>query len=574
MDISKKMLKFTILLGMIAFVITQKCKNTYTCSSLEPNVCWAENNSTVTLNPCSTGFHCPIDSADTKKTCVQDVTTKVKLYPGSNCTTGDDCFSANCDATSKLCVGVKAGEVCQDHGDCAFGQACYITVNNKTCQAFKGDGAACDSSYECPRTHGCLNSNCTAYFSSKEGVNVTEEASFPHLSFCSSGKSVEGVCHTLDLQTPKCTDTNTCGYKLEDGTTKNIDANCACGFNKDTEKYCKQGTTSQVSKDAFDSIKQFLTLPNCHTLERNEQCNYYKKFPEDISKKYKNTNILNDKSNVLANADKCVLAVAFPDYDGSVDPEPPVANPKCARYACEKNTENICALGHYNNTLQYSHVSLNDICNTTQVCTTSTPDPFIEFTATTDKDVKGSCTDKPKNIYKSFPGEACTADADCYADAALPITGKCVSKVCAGSKVGEVCTLDQHCVVGNYCESGKCAAQKNENDPCKTDFECGNTLLCFENKCQKKYFSVATGTIAAEDFLCQTGKRNANNECSSYKSNGTKNSTEANLVRCQFGSKCTYTDNKNNTLTEDCACGYNSEGVGYCPRDDDDSKYF
>jgi hypothetical protein len=582
MDFYKKMISLYVFITMTALVIAEKC-DYFTCQSLSENVCWTDKDkvkSGIQLNPCPKGYHCPINNADSVKTCMKDEVIVAKLYPGSKCTVNEDCFSNVCDPALKKCVGSKTGEVCKDHDDCSIGEACYDKEGKNVCQVLKADNADCKSSFECPRTHGCLNSKCTPYFSSDASTAVVEENEFPHISFCKSGKSVEGVCRNLELQTKTCTDSNTCEYKIEDGTTIKIDINCACGFNKDAEKYCKQGTTNQVYIDFVDRTKNFLSLQDCHTLERNEQCNYYKRFPEekkDITKKYTNSIILSDKSNVLANADKCVLAVAFPNYDGSVDPEPPiVVTPKCARYACEKNSENICALGHYNDTLKYSHVSLNDICKDSQYCATSSPYPFDEFTKTTDKDVKGTCTNKTNiNIQNfAYPGEACTKQTDCYKDSVFPKLGNCENKVCTGSKVDEDCGDNHHCLSGNYCEKSKCKAQKKENDPCESHYECGNAFVCVESKCQKKYYSLPAGSKADSDFLCQTGKRTINGECTYLKSTGTKNVTEANLTRCEYGKQCTYTDHTGAALVIDCQCGYNADGIGYCPRDDDDSKLF
>jgi hypothetical protein len=574
-DFSKKIISLIALMNLISLVTSDKCK-AFTCGTLAEKICYELNGDNVTLNTCPKGFHCPINSEGDKKTCQPDVPIVAKLYPGSTCTVNEDCFSEKCE--SGKCVGVGAGNVCVHHDDCDIGQACYLKEDKKICQPYRAENEICDNSYECPRTHGCLNGICKAYFSAKLLDNVVEEKDLPHLSFCASGKSIKGVCRTLKQSSKTCTDTNTCEYQLDDGTKQVIDGTCACGFNKDSQKYCMQDTDSKIFKESVDRTKIFLTLPSCHTLERNEQCNFYKRFPDEKKDyiKYHNSYLLNDKSNVLANYDKCVLAVVYPNYDSSVDPIPVDTYPKCAKYFCEKNDKNVCALGHYDDKVKFSHVSLNDICEKNQFCDVPTHQPFIEFTKTTDKDVQGTCTDKKKSPILAYPGEPCTADTDCFKDPSFPKVGKCESKVCSGAKAGEACSLHTHCTVGNYCDNKtNCKAQKSENEVCGESWECSNALACFEGKCLKKYFSLSAGNKTNDAYLCDTLTLNPTGDmCYSLNSTDTKIAKESNLVRCEFGSKCNYTDNTGAFVSLDCECGYNSDGVGYCPRDDVESNIY
>lgn len=53
--------------------------------------------------------------------------------------------------------------------------------------------------------------------------------------------------------------------------------------------------------------------------------------------------------------------------------------------------------------------------------------------------------------YQVGAGESCVKDENC-------ISYRCVSGICAKSKVNENCRQDSDCIDGSYCKNGKCFA--------------------------------------------------------------------------------------------------------------------
>jgi hypothetical protein len=567
-----KKISIIVLLSMTTLALTETCR-TFTCSSLADKKCWvAADDSKVQLATCQDGAFCKISGfEDTakEKTCEAKPADSSKQYPGSKCAANEDCFSAKCD--KEVCVSVAAGQECKDHDECDIGSACYLKKPDtvKKCQAYKAENDDCENSAECLRSHGCFNKKCTKYFSLPDGTDAVDEAE-TGLSFCSSGKAYNGKCHTLTRSNTKCTTDGKCKYKVDNKDEVEINENCSCGFNKDSDKYCKQGTDLELVK----KINDYLTLDKCHTLERNGMCNYYKRYQvadkKEIVGKYTNSFI--KSNNILENADSCVLKVVFPDYDSSLDPV--VINPKCAKYTCDKTPDNSCAFGHFTAADNFNTVKLNDVCKKEQKCVTAPSAlPFKDLTEVIDKDVKGTCTDV-KITLPAYPGEACVEDKDCYNGEPNAKTGKCESKVCTGSKADEDCTHDSQCLVGNYCDGSKCKAQKKADEECKNHFQCLNGLACVSGKCGDKYFSLENGADADNENLCKSRRRTAGGKCTSWTSTDTKDAKLDNMVKCDNGSMCNYVDHEKTSVKIPCQCGYNADGFGYCPRDDVEGNFF
>ena len=314
-----------------------------------------------------------------------------------------------------------------------------------------------------------------------------------------------------------------------------------------------------------------------------------------------NSMIKYEYSNLIEDADACVLKTVFTEYDASLDapipdptipdpdkkpdpdppkpdppkPDPPKPDPpkpdqpKCAQYVCNKTTDGSCASSHFEKEKNYNVVTLNNVCSKGQICRTPNKRPFEEFTKTIDKDLKGTCEDaniKPASVY---PGEPCTKDSDCYSVDPVFKTGKC-DKVCSGSKPDEECKDHHHCLAGNFCDNAKCKPQKKENEDCKSTNECKNNLVCYNNKCSDKYFSLEAGEKTQDPMLCKTERVNKEGVCISLTSTDVKDYKDDNSIKCQYGEKCNYKDNNQQTHQLDCECGYNPTGDGYCPRDDKD----
>jgi hypothetical protein len=594
-----------ISLAIISLAVADTCK-TYSCASLVDDYCWKLREGKVFIKPCKDNTFCKINDfkdSDENKSCQQSQPRNIRLYLGSPCTVNEDCFSDNCDGEPKVCI--DPNEVgCFDHEDCKLGTACYKKEGevNKTCQPYKKEGDMCDESYECPRTHGCFGKDkkvCTPYFSLDNGVDAEDDDSGP--SFCKSGYLYQGKCRVLTRKTKTCTTTDVCKYTLDDNTDVEINENCSCGFNKSAEKYCKHGTDSASFSNFIVNTKKMLNLEKCHTLERSGFCNYYLLNPDENKTiaNFTNSLIKFEYSNMIEDADACVLKTVFTEYDASLDtpipdptipdpdkkpdpdppkpdppqpdppkPDPPVDQPKCALYVCDKTPDGSCASSHFDEKKNYNTVVLNNICPKGKICRTPNRRPFEEFTKTK-KDLNGVCEDsniKPGTIY---PGEPCTKDSDCYSLDPVMKNGKC-DKVCSGAKEDEECQEHHHCLAGNFCDSGKCKAQKKVDQECTNTNECKNNLVCYNGKCSDKYFSLDAGEKTDDAMLCKTERVNKDGVCISLFSTDTKDYKNRNLVKCEYGEKCNYKDNNEKTYKLDCECGYNLTGDGYCPRDDKD----
>merc|ERR1711976_184208 len=144
--------------------------------------------------------------------------------------------------------------------------------------------------------------------------------------------------------------------------------------------------------------------------------------------------------------------------------------------------------------------------------------------------------------------------------------------------MGESCFTTAMCLSGLYCNGTQCVDQLNENEKCDDTFECGNNLACYNSTCTA-YASVQTGGDMSQEILgtffyspmkgllCEYGNVDEkNNTCSQWDYAGqTANNTNADgYVKCDWGSQCSYTDGSN-MITQDCGCGYNADGQGYCP---------
>jgi hypothetical protein len=142
---------------------------------------------------------------------------------------------------------------------------------------------------------------------------------------------------------------------------------------------------------------------------------------------------------------------------------------------------------------------------------------------------------------------------------------------------------------GLYCDT-TCKKQKNKGDNCTSSYECINSLLCHSGTCSATPFSLDLGTLLdSKDALnaekCKYGLTALKNNTDPTSLACTyQNQTDAGdakgFVNCTLGSNCNYVEVASGaTVTKGCACGYNANGVGYCPvginkRDSDWTKFY
>jgi hypothetical protein len=143
-----------------------------------------------------------------------------------------------------------------------------------------------------------------------------------------------------------------------------------------------------------------------------------------------------------------------------------------------------------------------------------------------------------------------------------------VSDYCFGIAEGKTCKSTARCVAGLYCDknSNNCFKQKLEGD-CTESSECVNHLLCHKGKCSLTPYSLDIGAeVDKEDpdfnvYKCKLGYV-SNNKCLSIIQE--EAGDKYGFVECKYGETCKYKFG-DFEIKEDCACGYNADGKGYCP---------
>ena len=116
---------------------------------------------------------------------------------------------------------------------------------------------------------------------------------------------------------------------------------------------------------------------------------------------------------------------------------------------------------------------------------------------------------------------------------------------------------------------------KREKDNCNKTTECRNNLLCYKGTCQSVWYKLDENVKITGDgdyppeFYCKFG-RATNGVCDAVNTTDTVD-LKSNLVSCTPGQKCNYTTNFG-PYQQDCECGYNGDGLSYCPKGNNQGK--
>lgn len=584
--------KLSILILCVIFSISFSRQNicpTFTCGSLPDNECTEKkvDNTTkltsYTLQECeNSNSQCPFNEFTDVLTCGPKTSIPIKLYPGGPCELDDDCFSGKCEEGE--CAGVKADAYCSKDSDCLYGYSCRTgdtpDDNNKYCLLQKNEGDSCKTDYECINSHGCYKNKCTPYYSLQDGTPVENEVNEAH-SFCQSGFEYLNACARLALNggnSVECSDSNPCTYTNYDGTIITIPENCQCGYNPSGKKYCLVGSGDKEFVKYVDDSKNLLSDTTvCNTRERTGICNQNKKLPSKhfifLNGNYTNSKIIAENSNRLIESDSCVLPVVYPEFQAGT-PQPPVPpqpeNLTCAKYTCKKH-QKVCAHSHSENDV--TNVVLSDVCDRKSFCDVG-GDPNEVFYK--NLDVNGVCTMKnPINAMLRYPGEECKADADCWSPdkdkyPEEKLVGTCKYGFCQGYGRRQACKETAWCNIGLYCaQEGKCLPLLRDGAQCNKTNECQNHLLCYEGKCQYKWYSQPAGSDVSSkgdmplEYYCQFGKVSGG-KCDFY-NNTDSADKKSKLVQCDLGTHCNYTT-VDGPMTLKCECGFNENGLSYCPK--------
>lgn len=575
---------------------------------------------TYNLSACSeAGKVCPFKSVTTTTPVSCGPESVLPVYPGGVCTADTDCIAAaTCvvDGTTKKCKAKKT--ICESHDDCNIGQICVVDGQAKACKNQVADDQPCTTadSYECENGSACFkvdetSSVCKKLFSVANGTKAPD-ALFPSLdtdnivSFCESGfRDANGFCRKLTLKTTTaCTADTDCKYDdntsaqngneefLQNGAEVTITGSCEAGYNPTGAKYCKSANSSTSLTDYITVFKTKVLVDNqgkCHTKERFN-CKVVKE-NSTLLKDYQTKQVNALFEHKFKGADACVKSVLFPYF------QVPVVN-KCPKFECAAEAKETCGTAT-GKRFETRTVKINP-CSANKSCTVLNSDFFD-----TDSDKTEQCNAAPAKVPTKLPGETCDGDDDCievtgYEDDKTTVKKykKCnASKTCDGVEKGKRCLNNDSCKVGNYCLldasatrdplKDVCADQLDKSAvACKNTYDCKNGLICLSTKCVDP-FSVDQGVsiddvdATTKDYACATGYYALNDvsgkvECAQrFYGVEEKKRAAKGLVTCDYDTNCNYKvifkaakdaqPEVSKLTTRPCQCGYNKDGLGYCP---------
>ena len=563
----------TTCLLLLGHSSSQECQRVQCTSIPDENTCILPEGTVSKFQQCPSGKTCNIPSEDPidKATCGEPVPKTYLLLPGLPCESNSQCISNICE--DKQCKGVKENEACTKVEDCEYGFTCRkinTSDTNKVCAVPLSQNDVCEFDTDCSLQYGCYNGKCTHYFTLTDGQFIgTTTTVNPILSLCQSGYSDDsGICQTLTQQNEKteCSEANPCKYTYGDKTLI-LPENCLCGYNPQGTQYCLLGSGDSTYQTYIDKLKSYyLSNKNCHISERGGDGCLKDILSTDESIQQTLQQLYNAKvealyNNRLYDVDSCVLAIELPDYKPS---HAPLTNNKCGVYKCADDKTNCASTSIKDGQLE---VNLSNICKANEICHLGN-EPNVAFYINEEQQFQ--CAEV--TVDKRYPGEECSSDLQCFypVDSTDSAFHTCKDSKCTGKAKDETCKTNEECVVGLYCDTtdNKCKEQKALNVNCTNTYECKNSLLCYENKCQDVMYSFESGTSVAhvsennKEIYCQFGTV-ISGICVEI-----TDENENEFRECKYGEKClyTYSPSKYGPRAEDCECGYNAEGKAYCPK--------
>ena len=523
----------------------------------------------ISLHSCGSNSTCNVLNSQTEKCRPLPV---IKRYPGTPCETDDQCLSdSKCNQTSKLCENKKENDICVSNKECPIGFTCRTKqageVNDKQCLRQLEIEAKCTSDYDCKNNLGCHNNECTEYLSAKNGDAVTENDN-RLLSFCESGFSHAGKCYDFVnlISDRDCTNTNECIYKSKEGEIFKRSDFCECSSNG--KKKCRLLHGDINTKPIQIYSKNYLENNNCHTEERLN-C-----FDSSINHKVLNDLLSTGKHQNSESFKFDKLSTCLANFQFNLNEI--TENDKCPKYNCTTrlSKKTPCVNIEIDKDTKEKKATLSR-CYRKDRCLYDTL-KLIDSEVT---NYSSSCERKETNSNSSvYPGEICENDKECLP---IDINGvtiqKCVKGKCKGVE-SENCHNTTQCNSGFYCSTNrKCEKLKEKGEDCQFTDQCSNNLAC-NGVCQD-YNIVKVGEQLVNykynfkldlekeaKYNCEFGIASNLGICAkrSYLSvpvNG--------VVKCNPGDKCLYKldiGNGESVIDEqDCLCGFNEEGQGYCP---------
>jgi hypothetical protein len=255
----------------------------------------------------------------------------------------------------------------------------------------------------------------------------------------------------------------------------------------------------------------------------------------------------------------------------------------CAKYQCQspgKNETCVYIAAGPKRGLDHDEISLFDTCQDNQFCNTTN----INLLSWMENDATFEC-DQISFKKPRYPGEDCDQDQDCNGPQFGPYKCDQATKKCAGSNEGEKCDWHDNCIVGLYCDEGTsiCTKQQPRGGVCYDSFQCENALLCYNDTCSITPFSLPSGVeVPSDSRLSVYHSYQFCNRMEAYQDDQSvaicaeiTQSVPAGeeYIKCNFGDECSYMIGETDEYTQDCECGANANGQGYCPQGQNLSKY-
>lgn len=204
------------------------------------------------LNSCASEKICDLKLTEEPDTCSKSYSQPLR-FPGEFCRASSECFSNECDVSTKVCKGKSQNASCESDDQCNVKLYCNLT--SKACEPLAKQDETCTTG-KCGVGLVCENERCLQMGILKKG----DKATLP--SACETFYIVDGLCaEGPKLQVKKdmvggqepidCQ--GQCVYKVGNDTT--ITESCQCGMvSNASSTFCSPGRGDIDLKDVLNNL--------------------------------------------------------------------------------------------------------------------------------------------------------------------------------------------------------------------------------------------------------------------------------------------------------------------------------
>lgn len=532
---------------------------TATSTTSDTCVSYQSDSNTFLITPCAGDTICPTDFSESDKTCTSSSSLR---YPGDYCAYDQECRTKSCK--NNKCVGHKSGEACQYVYDCEQGLYCDPVSSICTSQVKQQED--CLDSYSCLNSLVCNLGKCVPYFSVDVG-QVTDDVNAVGFSWaCETGYAEENesgdfVCKTgpksADSLPVKCLPGDKCK-----STDDNFSLDCVCGLNNEAQGYCPLFPGDEPVSQLISYVR--------YLVEYNYQCNSYSRFDYSCFMNGSKDTVLNYyKFGMLEyqviqgmypytqDNPACVQKTYTKTYYDLKKAAEDTDQISCPRYVCTHDDSDW----QQNQCILYDK-EITHFIEEEELYIKMCPDTFI---CPSNRLLNATCIEERPSKY---PGDYCNHNKNCTSYV-------CTEDRCGGGKgINEYCSNMYECMSGMYCdvESLSCQETKTIDQICYTSYACDSMLTCNLGKCVRMYsLEIGSKTDVVKGYgyaeACESGFAQSDDSGEFVCANPPK-SPEGGPFECDPGSLC-YSDDGQHSRP--CTCGYNEDGIAYCPEFEGDT---